>query len=792
MPRSTPWIVPPALAAAIALGWAVPALAANSTAPGAITTYTTIQCAGIKWQITGDDNNNCVVAVEYRRPGEATWRLAQPLWRVETGLWHHGEDPGNLLAGSIFFLDSATTYDVRLTLNDPDGGSAQQIVSVATRAEPHASPNGRVRYVAPGSGGGTGTQTDPFRGLAAADASAQPGDIIMVLPGTYTTKFTPTRNGTAGNPIVYVGTDPTLVILDGGGGVSGGSNCVDLTNRQYVHIERMTLRNCLRPVMVHATTGCVIRRCTIQPVNQLVGTTAILGANVHDLFVSDNTILMPGDWQGIGRTGAYGTGGYGTDLTGDGIIICYNKIVESWDAIDAGGSDGSGPRTFNVDIYNNLIDRASDDATQTDAIHENIRIFRNRFLNAGCATSCQPSFGGPAYFLFNEMYNIRLDPFKYHQETFYYGATDPQETSGMLAFHNTNICSKSGWYEGGYWHHVKNRNNLLLGARANLYSLYIPSGVRGDLDYDGYNRQQSNLVKYNGSPYTTLPAFYSGAGQEQHGVEVTINEFVRAPWPTHPEWDPANGYGVPYLASDIDLQLRPTSAAIDRGQVLANINDGYTGAAPDLGCYELGKPAPWYGPRPASPTDVPTATLIARFTAEPTATGVDVSWSTVSASAPDGFRLERAPSAVGPYTEVTGVVDLGSDEYVVHDGGVVAGSTYFYRLSGPDESGEIVALAGPVQITVPSTVGALQWVSAGPNPFRESIRLVLYSPQTEMSTVMVYDVAGHEVGTLYRGVLTAGTHEFTWSARGVSKPGIYWIRANIGTALAVRRVALTR
>src|SRR5262245_56183106 len=106
MPRSTPWTVPALLAAAITFGWSDPARAANSTVPGTITTYTTIQNAGIKWTITGDDNNNCAVQVEYRRLGEATWRLAQPLWRVETGLWHHGEDPGNLLAGSIFFLDS--------------------------------------------------------------------------------------------------------------------------------------------------------------------------------------------------------------------------------------------------------------------------------------------------------------------------------------------------------------------------------------------------------------------------------------------------------------------------------------------------------------------------------------------------------------------------------------------------------------------------------------------------------------------------------------------------------------
>jgi hypothetical protein len=574
------------------------AFAGNDTVPGAITSYTTVICAGFEWRITGDDNVNCVVTMEYRRQGAQSWNEAQPLWRVETGLWHHGEDPGDLLAGSLFFLDPATTYEVRLTLNDPDGGAAQQIVTVTTHAEPQPALNGRTRYVAPGNGGGTGSPSDPFLGLAAADAAALPGDIFIVKPGSYTTKFVPVHDGTPTNPIVYRGTDPGAVILDGLGGTQGASNCVDLTNRRYIFIENMSLVNCLRPVVVGNSVGIVIRACTIQPVHQLVSTRGVVGDGVQDLFISDNTFLMPGDWEGIGRTGAYGAGGYGVVVTGNDIVMCYNRVFESWDGLDAGGSDGTGPRTFNVDIYNNLIDRASDDATQTDAVHQNIRVFRNRFINSGSAVSAQPSFGGPCYFLYNEMFNTRIDPFKYHQETSYFGTADPQETSGMIAYHNTNVCSKSAWYESGIWHHVKHRNNLLVGERTGIYSLYAAGATRGDLDYDGYNRQQSNLVKYNNVAYSTLPAFYAGAGEEQHGLEVTLNEFVKAPPLVHPEWDWPQGYGAPYAPADIDLELTSSSVAIDRGEVLPNINDGYVGGAPDLGCHERGAPMPSYGPRP--------------------------------------------------------------------------------------------------------------------------------------------------------------------------------------------------
>jgi hypothetical protein len=47
-----------------------------------------------------------------------------------------------------------------------------------------------------------------------------------------------------------------------------------------------------------------------------------------------------------------------------------------------------------------------------------------------------------------------------------------------------------------------------------------------------------------------------------------------------------------------DATLSANSIALDRGVVMPNINDHYTGAAPDLGALELGCPSPVYGPRP--------------------------------------------------------------------------------------------------------------------------------------------------------------------------------------------------
>jgi hypothetical protein len=37
---------------------------------------------------------------------------------------------------------------------------------------------------------------------------------------------------------------------------------------------------------------------------------------------------------------------------------------------------------------------------------------------------------------------------------------------------------------------------------------------------------------------------------------------------------------------------------VDAGVAIPNITDGFSGKAPDLGAYEVGAPAPQYGPRP--------------------------------------------------------------------------------------------------------------------------------------------------------------------------------------------------
>jgi hypothetical protein len=87
----------------------------NGAVPGTIQAYSTITSIGVEWDIVGDADHDATAIVEYRVAGTAAWRSALPLVRVD----YNGY---NQLSGSILFLSPDTSYEVKLTLADPDGG----------------------------------------------------------------------------------------------------------------------------------------------------------------------------------------------------------------------------------------------------------------------------------------------------------------------------------------------------------------------------------------------------------------------------------------------------------------------------------------------------------------------------------------------------------------------------------------------------------------------------------------------------------------------------------------------
>jgi len=541
--------------------------AENSTIPGEITSpYPTITNLAIEWRIDGDDNLNGIVEVDYRMVGEDSWQKGMPLRRIPAGklaeafLWE------NMFSGSIFDLKPDTEYEIRLGLSDPDGGSAEKVVRAKTRPVPAPAPDAVVKKVTPV------TFKDSLR-------LAKPGDILLLSPGYYFETVIE-RSGEPGRPIV--------IRADGAHEVINSTfDNLSFYRCRHVILEGVTVNG---TVDLRFAEDVAVRRCTV---NAKYGIIAKESPGCKNCYIADNvvTYVMPWIKEGMGsRMEHWGAAcvGEGIEITGPGNVICYNRVKGYRDCI----STMEGHRIYDqrcIDIYNNDIYVGADDAIEADFCMGNCRIMYNRITNSTMGLSSQPGLGGPTYFIRNVMYNITHSPYKL-----------ARGSKGDVVLHNTTVKVGDGFRVVHNPSLAFFRNNLTIGGmgggKIGRYgtgtglAVYFPNADSTcDMDYDGIGthgtpfKGQIGQVRFNS--FSELRRLTT----EKNAVLVGMNIFqheVEFPSPPVPEREPA------------DLRLREGSAAVDAGLYIPNINGGYTGKAPDLGAYELGRPLPHYGPRP--------------------------------------------------------------------------------------------------------------------------------------------------------------------------------------------------
>src|SRR6266704_3823616 len=98
---------------------------------GALTLTSTFNSIGVELKFTDDGNANATASLQFKKTSDSTWREGLPLWRTDNG----SIDPGPAFYGSALLLDPATTYQVRVTVSDIDGGSRIVEGTVNTRAD---------------------------------------------------------------------------------------------------------------------------------------------------------------------------------------------------------------------------------------------------------------------------------------------------------------------------------------------------------------------------------------------------------------------------------------------------------------------------------------------------------------------------------------------------------------------------------------------------------------------------------------------------------------------------------
>jgi hypothetical protein len=514
-------------------------VAQDFTIPGEVTTpYPTIINLGVEWNIRGDDNLNGTVTVQFREKETSDWKQGMPLRRVPAGKIY-GFKWGNKHSGSIFDLNPNTLYEIKLTLNDPDGGSAEKIVEVATRPVPVVNES---------------------------------AVIIELQPGVHDTLFT--KSGTKDHPVVYQCSKGTATY-----------QFIDLINKEWVYIEGLKIVNTEvtyiedfgAGIRMDGARNCVVRGCTINSVFGIVADKP--GAT--NCYFSDNVLTGTCEWKNKAM-GKYAKNlGEGIQITGSGNVICYNLVSGFWDCISTMEGIRCATQT-GIDIYNNDIYQGDDDAIEADFSFSNCRIMRNRITNCCVGLSSQPGLGGPNYFIRNVMYNVIHAAFKLKNFS-----------RGDVILHNTVIKVGAGLNGNEPMDFACFRNNLAIGGpNGNVnyagYGAGPPSaayllepGKHSDLDYDA--------VGVYGTGYAATIGNKAFSEVEKHGIErITIEDVfndVKFPYPPFPEKE------VP------DLRPKPNSKVVDVGVRIPNVNDDYKGKAPDCGAFESGQELPHYGPR---------------------------------------------------------------------------------------------------------------------------------------------------------------------------------------------------
>jgi hypothetical protein len=617
----------------------------------------TLISLGFEWYIEGDENLNATVEVWYRKKGENNWRRGLNLFRLNqeqmqpwaltapfgftgTGIY----TAPNMFAGSIFDLEPDTEYECYFVMSDPDGvrGEAHKYAKVRTRPEPKPYAHGNVYHVYPP--GYTGPMQQPaFNGLLNAyytgavggdftsffPPRVQPGDTILVHAGLYIgyrfqyanellsgwkqgdytwngvgTYFL-TQSGTPEKPIVIKAAGDGEVIFDG----NGNFNLFNVMGADYNYFEGITIRNTDIAILaglkkIAGSSGLTVKKCRFENV----------GKGIHDdwqgsknFYIADNVFIGRMDPNKLSPSSFGSTptlSEYAVKVYGSGHVVCYNSVANFHDGIDhatIGFPDGY-PNVIrdrmpvSNDFYNNDISNTEDNCLEADGSMFNMRVFRNRCFNsAGGALSLQTSYGGPAYFIRNIIYHGTGGALK-----------TLNQPMGALLFHNT-FCSMVSGAIASNEHFL---NNLILGEFPSqpIFSLDTFTNYSTS-DFNGFrpNAGAAYSFAWDSPPFTveadyvnpvivrrfnTLTDYSQATGQDEHSILVDYNIFLNVT-----PADPTDRTRV-YDPQGFDFQLKPNAVAVDAGCILPNINDGFTGNAPDLGAYEVGLPVPHYGPRP--------------------------------------------------------------------------------------------------------------------------------------------------------------------------------------------------
>jgi PKD repeat protein len=311
-----------------------------------------------------------------------------------------------------------------------------------------------------------------------------------------------------------------------------------------------------------------------------------------------------------------GTNGISVWSGGQQNVIRYNEITGDPTNKHKSYQDGiGGAENFSTkgspgadsDIYQNIIMNVFDDAIEAEGGGRNVRVWGNYINEAKTAVATTTVHFGPTYVWRNVVNHMRVRYYStndtdadFPMTAFKFGGwNDVRAGEGYgegirYLFHNTLLQEPLGAFPEGAGLGVEDTSN----GRQSVSWTIAKNNIFHIRDSNYYSVESGNTPTGSSFSYNVYNGRYTDPDVLSESTPAATYKFSNAGATPELFYKPGHGYSsVPALGGNGtgNYQLEAGSKGLDVGDLIPNFNDGYTGAAPDVGAHENGAPPMRFG-----------------------------------------------------------------------------------------------------------------------------------------------------------------------------------------------------